>query len=221
MLTGPSVIVQSPQKAFILCHGYGANGEDLASLADFLQLKASTALFCPNAPTSLEFGGYEWFSLNDFRPKETVSRTYAETLTKRALPAAHLLLNYINQIKQTYALRDENILLGGFSQGGLVAALAALTASEQPAGLIGMSAVPICFSDLFSLKQVKHHLPVLLTHGSNDPVVPLDAMRLNESELKQAGQTIQTVISEGLGHGIDSVCLNAIHHFLKQLDFAK
>ncbi len=44
---------------------------------------------------------------------------------------------------------------------------------------------------------------MLLIHGDADPVVPVQALKLASDGLKQAGVTVETHISPGVGHGID------------------
>ena len=58
--------------------------------------------------------------------------------------------------------------------------------------------------------------PVLLVHGDMDDVIPVQAMALAETALVDAGLTVQTHISNGVGHGIDQKGLELGAAFLLQ-----
>ncbi len=218
MLSGPSFIPSHPTSAVILCHGYGANGADLIELAPFFKnTLPQTAFFCPNAPTPLDFGGYEWFSLNDFDPRQTVTLSYLNTLANRALPAAKQVQALFHHVQETLNLSPDKMALGGFSQGGLVAQMAALTDKVACAGVLAFSSVPLVFQTALPLTAVTQHLPILLTHGGRDDVINPKAQYLSKEQLESAGQRPTLATSPLLGHGIDDICLNAARDFLKHL----
>ena len=56
--------------------------------------------------------------------------------------------------------------------------------------------------------------PVLLIHGDADEVVPVQALSLAETSLKNESIEPKTLIREGLGHGIDPEGLTAAKEFL-------
>lgn len=219
MLNGPSYIPQTVKQAVVLCHGYGSDGYDLMGLVPSLSQKLpNTAFYCPNAPTPIIYGGYEWFSLSDYTGlTDMVSWDYLDTLIERAKEPAKRLKSFVKDIQTKHSLKDSDIVLGGFSQGGLMALYTGLTGDIDYAGLIGMSAVPLIFKNALSSNQIKNHPPILLTHGTADNVIPLSGMDLNAKELKKANLSVQTVSSDGLMHGIDNKCLNAISLFLNEI----
>lgn len=218
MLSGPSYVPSVVKKAVILCHGYGANGEDLMATVPYLAERLpDTAFFAPNAPTPMPYGGYEWFSLDDYTSADMVSLDYLDKLVGRCLKPAEEVRKFINQIQTKYALTDGDIILAGFSQGGLIALYTALTHPYPLAGIIGFSAVPIVFAGSLHASTIKRRIPILLTHGTNDDVIPAEAMQLSVSELEKAGQEVQTYVSNGLGHGINDECLNQMIYFIKDL----
>lgn len=211
MLTGPSLIPSAVKKAVIFCHGYGANGSDLLDIARVLAPHfPQTAFFCPDAPRQLAFGGFQWFSLEDYKAA-ALSEAFLEKLTQRAQDPARQVRELSASVRKKYGLKPADMVFAGFSQGGLVALCAGLTASEAIAGIVGMSAVP----PLFSAGSVKHAPPVLLTHGTDDDMVPPAAMDFAKKALRQAGVPVQTVSLRGMGHGIDDRCVAAVKNFLQ------
>ena len=217
MLTGPSFVPNKMTQAVILCHGYGSNGDDLMGLVPYLkEFLPQTGFFCPNGPTPMMYNGFEWFSLSDYTmAPEFVSTEYLDTLVHRCQEPATLLTNYIQEIKNTYHLPDKNIVLMGFSQGGLLALYTGLTLSDTIGGIIGCSAVPIVFNKSLPPQNIKKNMPILLTHGDIDNVVPAYGMQLNAEQLKSVGLTPDTFLSAGLGHGIDNNCMNKMIAFIQ------
>ena len=215
MLSGPSFIPQTPRKAIILCHGYGADGEDLMGLVPYLkEHPPETAFFAPNAPIELDYG-YAWCNLDDFHPGQPITSDYLEKLTQRAQKPAIQLQDFIKKIQEKYHLNNQDITLIGFSQGGLVVSYAALT-QEKPLGhVIALSAIPICWTSTLAKQFKPAHIPFFITHGSADPVVPVAAADINITELRKAGQDPALFISEGIGHAIDQPTLDHIIHFIQ------
>lgn len=213
MLSGPAYIPQTIQQALVLLHGYGANGDDLFSLAQELNPAVEgLAVFAPNAPHSLMENTYEWFSLDDFFSADRLDLAYLSTLTQRAIPAAQSVQEYIRVIQKKHNLAASQITLAGFSQGGLVAAIATLTVETPLKGLILMSAVPLITQQI----NICQKPPVLMTHGAQDPVVPFQAATLSRQNLTSSGLTVSEYTSPYLGHGIDAGCIEAIIRFLKE-----
>lgn len=212
MLSGHSFIPPIVRQAVILCHGYGSNGADMAGLfPTFSKSLPNTAFFAPNAPVQQSLDGYEWFSLDDYLSCDQATPEYLSRLMDRCQKPAEELRGFMNLIKDKYSLTDQNLILGGFSQGGLMAVYTGLTNPAAIAGMIGFSAVPVLFSDTTGL----HPAPVLLTHGSNDDVIPVQGLTFNENELQRVGCKVQTFISTGLTHAIDSDCMDAAVRFMQ------
>ena len=85
MLSDEKYIPQNAKNAVIFIHGYGADGKDLIGLGkELMPDLPETAFFAPNGTKQMMFGGYEWFSLDDYIPREAISVDYLDVLTKRA-----------------------------------------------------------------------------------------------------------------------------------------
>ncbi len=210
MLSHISAVPVNPQSAVFLLHGYGSNGYDMASLAHYIQVDfPNTAFFCPNAPTPLSNDGFEWFSLDDYQPSETMTLSYLTQLNERAQPAVTQMKAYLETIQKQYGIPMCRIVIGGFSQGGLIALKTAFDLIDDVAGIIGMSAVP-----LNQPTATQKRLPVLLTHGQADDVVPFAGMEFNQAILQQMNQNVSTCVQPFMGHNIDETCLQAVRFFL-------
>ena len=66
--------------------------------------------------------------------------------------------------------------------------------------------------------QMKHEItarpPVLLVHGSQDPVVPVSVLHEAETALKPLDVDVQTHVSPGVGHSVDPVGLRLGRDFV-------
>ncbi len=212
MLNGPSYIPQNPQNALILFHGYGADGNDLFSLSiELRNTFKNMAFFAPNGLNTTIGGGYEWFSLNDYFTKPNLDINYLKELESRANNALPIIDNYIQQIITQTGIKKENIFIGGFSQGGLIASQVAFSSKEEVNGLILMSPVPMASIPLNAKKT-----PVLLTRGLQDTVIPLQAAQLTKPTLENAGFLVHEDIDPFEGHGISFQHFNCLKTFIHQ-----
>ncbi len=213
MLTAATLIPENPKNAVVFLHGYGSNGNDLISLGEEWQsLLPDTAFFAPNAPTQIFYDEYEWFSLSDFQPNRAITIDYLQTLSDRANKTLPEIIIYLNHISTQLRIPLSQIVLAGFSQGGLMAFNTALSLNEPVKAVIGMSAVPIV-QPVPTDKQI----PFLLTHGEQDDVVPFKAMDVSCQTLKEMHQFVTTFSRPDMGHGIDNDCVIYIGQFIQKI----
>lgn len=200
----------------ILLHGYGAPGDDLVALADFLALPPGTRLLFPEAPLALDFAGRAWWMLDLelFERRARGERVDRSDEVPPALPEVRAqLLELIDTAAARLSIAPERMILGGFSQGSMLACDVALHAAVKPAGLVLLSSTLIARSEWEPRMASAAGLPILLTHGRSDPLLDhRDALRL--AELWRAhGADVSFVEFEG-GHEIPPVALRAVQDFI-------
>ena len=216
MLNCQKHIPKTVQQILILCHGYGADGLDLTyGMGEVYRAIPDLACFYPDAPTATFFGGYEWFSLDDFTPQKLTDISYLDTLMKRAEPSVQALKNLASDLMTEFQVPPNRLFLGGFSQGALIALMAALSLDQKIAGALSLSGVPILFQDSFPLGQIKQHLPILMTHGEEDTVIPENTWAFGQDQLKSAHQQVSAFSIPELAHGIDKSVLEHMTTFIK------
>ncbi|MBB3962604.1 alpha/beta hydrolase [Rhizobium metallidurans] len=179
----------------IMLHGVGSSGPDLAPLADLWKNALPGAVFAsPNAPSPSSFGaGYQWFSVAGVTEENRSGRI------KEARPAFDATMSAIIN-ENGFADRLERVVLVGFSQGTIMA-LDAVASGRWPVGAVvgfsGRLASPLPLAPAV-------RTPVLLVHGSADPVIPAAETTRAAAALQPLGMSVETIIVPGLGHTISA-----------------
>lgn len=189
----------SPKQIVLLLHGYGSNGGDLISLAPHWQRDLPDALFlAPNAPQRLGSlaAGFQWWPLSAFTP---------QALASGASSAAPAVKAFIDRKLDQYGLTEAKLAIVGFSQGTMMALHVGLRRTHQVAAIVGYSGMLTGAPELAHLPITKP--PVLLVHGSADPIVSVASVHAAKSELERLGIDVTAHISTGVGHTVDPVGL--------------
>jgi|SRR6185312_15858241 phospholipase/carboxylesterase len=187
----------------VLCHGYGADGNDLIGLAPMWQrLLPTVAFVAPNAPEPCSAGmGYQWFPISRIDPAE---------MARGVQGAAATLENFLETELTRLNLTGDKLALVGFSQGTMMSLHVGLKRAVKPAAIVGYSGM---LAD--QTPQVGADAPpVLLIHGDADPMIPVGALFASAATLAGAGAAVQWHISPGVGHSIDEVGLTLGGEFL-------
>ncbi len=179
---------KEPKQLIIWLHGLGADGYNFMPIAQSLALKDTSYVFphAPMRPISLNGGmvmrgWYDVYSLEKFE-REDVEGMY------KARDNIHELID--DQIKAGF---DSNeIILAGFSQGGVLALLAGLSYSKPLKGIIALS----CYLPLHhQLPEYTHdnnkHTPIFLAHGTLDEVVEYKIGEVGLHELEKNNYRVE------------------------------
>ncbi|MDJ1407797.1 MAG: dienelactone hydrolase family protein [Candidatus Midichloria sp.] len=195
----PNSSTSKPSKLVFLLHGYGSNKNDLINLAPDLQAYLADVLFIsPNAPENFEgndycMDAYQWFSLTD---------RSEEKMLEGASKSSIILENFITKQAKKFSITLDNIALVGFSQGAMMAMHLGLRLSSTVRGIIAYSGLLIAPSKLKNV--IKSKPRVMLIHGTEDTIVPIEEMEKAYNALDANGVMTHTYKCNGLAHGIDS-----------------
>jgi len=198
MLSGPELKPRSgakPKNLIILLHGLGADGNNLIDVASLLnRFIPDTHFIAPNAPNPYDMGGpgYQWF-------KSVRTSPYENTI--EGLKNVEGMVNdFIDFQLNRFNLTEKNLAVIGFSQGTIVA-LHSLLRREKPVALIvGFSGALIGAELLDS--ELKSKPPVLLIHGEDDDILPIQMMHDAYDALKSRGVEVEKHAYPNLGHSI-------------------
>lgn len=179
---------QTPGLVVILCHGFGASGTDLVGLgSEFLGASSAVAesvqFIFPEAPLSLDEhgmpGGRAWWMLDIAALNAAVQSGSFRDLRNDhpdGLPEAReMLITLIDEVRARTGLPMSRIVLGGFSQGSMLATDVSLRLDEPPAHLCIWSGTLLSEDSWRELAQQRGSLEILQSHGQHDPILPFEA----------------------------------------------
>lgn len=191
-LTGPRLPAArgAATHLVVLCHGYGADGNDLIGLAPHWQRLMPTVSFvAPNAPEPCAAGpGYQWFP---------ISRLDPAAMRQGVEQAGATLDAFLDAELARANLPPERLALVGFSQGTMMSLHVGL--KRKPAAIVGYSGL------LADAPQEAYPdaPPVLLIHGDADPMITPDFLFASATTLGRAGVAVQWHLSPETPHAID------------------
>ena len=193
----------------VLCHGVGANGQDLIGLAEpWAAVLPDVAFIAPDAPEPCDMApfGRQWFSLQDRTP------SVLEAGARRAAP---LLLATVEAELARLGLPAGAVALMGFSQGAMMVLHAGLRRPVPPAAILAYSGALLDSPALDT--EMTGKPPVLLVHGEADEVVPFARGPAAAAALQQRGVRVTTSWRKGVGHWVDEGGLQAGAALLAEL----
>ena len=207
-LDGPRLKAASGEtrELVVLCHGFGADGNDLIGLARQWQAALPNAAFVsPHAPErcSMAAMGYQWFPLSRMDPQE---------MLRGAEAAAPRLNAFLDAELARHEVAPERLALVGFSQGTMMALHVGLSRAIPPAAIVGFSGLLVGAEPLTAV--TKPAPPILLTHGETDSVIPAGALFHTAGILGAAGLPVRWHLTPGMGHSIDEVGMMLAEQFL-------
>jgi phospholipase/carboxylesterase len=201
-----SVVVDTVRKdqpaelAVVLCHGFGAPGTDLVGLAtEFCRLAPGlvgrTRFVFPAAPLALDElgmpGARAWWHLDLDALNQAIEqgafRDQRLTTPDGLEQAREQLGELVTDIQDQWQLDPEQLVLGGFSQGSMIATDVALRMPEAPSALCIWSGTLLCQDTWQELAQQRGALRVFQSHGRSDPLLPFAAAQWLRDLLVESG----------------------------------
>ncbi|MFO0663077.1 MAG: hypothetical protein U0174_03950 [Polyangiaceae bacterium] len=210
--TGPLVV---------LMHGFGAPGDDLASLGSVLGGPPGTRYVFPAAPIDLGpafAGGRAWWNLDlEARMRRQALGIRDITEVPDGLhEASDLIVRLLAALKDELAPPQGKVVLGGFSQGAMLALDVALRSTCDIAGLLLLSGTHIASGEWAPLFETRRGLPVLQSHGRSDEILPISVSEHLRDVMLEAKWDVEWVPFEG-GHGIPPVVVTRARAFLDRV----
>ncbi len=174
-----------PVGSVIWLHGLGADGHDFEPIVPELKLPESLPLrfvfpHAPVQPVTIN-GGMAMRAWFDIKSLDKHGAADGPGIDKSCDTLDALIASETDR-----GVPLNRILLAGFSQGGVIALHTALRMEEAVAGVMGLSThLPLV--DRVANYPTKTGLPILIAHGSLDPVLPLALGRESFDVLTQHG----------------------------------
>ena len=190
----PETVEVEPRRAagasVVLLHGLGADGHDFESLVPELRLPASTAVrwvfpHAPVRPVTINGGARmrAWYDITGFDRRalqdEAGIRESAETVRT------------LVEREHERGIASDRIVLAGFSQGGAIALFAGLRQPARLAGILALSTyLPLADRLAAEAHPANAAVPILMAHGTQDPIVPLALAEGSRALLRERGYDV-------------------------------
>jgi phospholipase/carboxylesterase len=205
--------------AILLCHGFGAPGDDLVPLSGAIDAGPGVRWFFPAAPLALGWSGRAWWEIDLERRIALTERGQADDLRLETPPglaeARAALEATLTVLERDHGVRRDRLILGGFSQGAMLTTEVALMAEEPFAGLAILSGTLLSRDRWAAAARARgrsHH--VLMAHGQRDPLLRLADAEALRTLLVEAGASVDWV-EHGGQHEIPLVVLQRFGSFAR------
>lgn len=196
--TGPD-----PALAVVWLHGLGADGHDFEGIVPEMDLREPAIRFVfPHAPVIRVRvnGGVPMRAWYDIASPEIGRNPDLEGMRRSVAEVERLVGQEISR-----GIPRERIVLAGFSQGGVIALLSVFSTGLRYAGVLALSTYLPPDPDL---PLADSPTPLLMVHGTGDPVVPFSLGKSSFDRIVAlGGGGERRWIDYRMGH---SVCLPEI-----------
>lgn len=206
----------------VLLHGFGAPGDDLASLWRVVRAPRGTRWLFPAAPIDLGpayGGGRAWWRIDLEARLRRQARGEAPDVTEvpEGLAAARAAVaDCLAAARAELAPSPDAWVLGGFSQGAMLALDVALHEPLALRALVLWSSTLIEDEAVQRSAPARRGLPVLQSHGRDDDLLRFAEAELLRGRLIAAGLEVDFRPFRG-GHAIPEAVLEATGDLLERV----
>ena len=197
------------KNAIVLLHGYGGDGKDISMLTlNWKRHMPNTIFICPNGHEVCPINplGFQWFDL---------TRDDPDYILEQSIKAEVKIKVFINEIKQEFNLKNNQICLSGFSQGCMMSLNVGLTSEEKFSCIVGFSGKIINQNNLKT--RIKNSTNILLIHGDADQVVPSTHLLEAKDFLIRNNVDVETFLIKNCDHHIPiEASSTALNYILKK-----
>jgi phospholipase/carboxylesterase len=177
----------SPRAAVIWLHGLGADGHDFEPIVPELGLPAAPTLrfVFPHAPlqaVTINGGAVmrAWYDVTG-DGRQDAAGVRASQARVEALIAR----------ERARGIAARSIVLAGFSQGGAIALQTGLRHPDRLAGILALSTyLPLPDTLAQEASAANRDVPIFMSHGIQDPVIPLSWAARSRDHLVALGYAI-------------------------------
>jgi phospholipase/carboxylesterase len=204
----------------MLLHGFGAPGDDLVPLADWLAVPNGTRFIFPEGPLSLSMGfgdSRAWWIIDMARLEADRAAGRVRDLSQevpRGLPQAREVLEkFLTALPRAIPIDFTRTVIGGFSQGAMLTCDLVMRTAQPVAGLVQLSSTLLAKQEWRPTVAKRRGLPVFQSHGTQDSILPYVMAERLRDELIQAGLSVEWHNFRG-GHEIPELVLRRLSAFL-------
>lgn len=210
----------------ILIHGYASSPQEWLPYSHTIQVAPGRRFVFPRGPEMTTppdgpAGGRAWWRLDlaSYRTRggesvlSDLSRSRPEGLGRAAKGVQLLFADLYDRL----GYRREELILGGFSQGAMVASELAFRSSEPLQALVLLSGTPVDEESWRQGMRFRRGLPVFIAHGRQDDVLPFRGAERLQQTMRESGLRVTWLPFNG-GHETPAEVVTALNQFLVGLD---
>ena len=198
---------ERPYPLLVLLHGFGASMRDLVGLSPSIDRSGYLYIF-PNAPIEMTIGygmmGYAWTTIGPGSSPDEAARAEA------------MLEALIEEVGQRYGVGEGRMVLGGFSQGGMMTYRYGMPNPELFAGLVVLSGGVNGQDELRDRLPAHRDQPIFISHGTEDGVIPVEEARRSLRFLKEEGYTPE-YREYSIGHEIGQEVVQDLREWIRRI----
>ena len=171
----------------VLLHGRGTSEQDLLPLLEVFDPRGRLVGALPRGPLELPPIGHHWYAV------ERVGHPNPDTF----LATYERLGAWLDELAERTGVPIGQTVLGGFSQGAVMAwAMGLGPGRPRPAGILAMSGFLPTVRGFDLQLEGLDGLPVAITHGALDPLIPIEFGRDARDRAEAAGADVSYRESE-------------------------
>jgi phospholipase/carboxylesterase len=179
-----------PAGTVIWMHGLGADGWDFVPIVRELAIPPELALrfifpHAPERPVTINNGHVmrAWYDI--------AQQDIARVPDERGIRESQAQVETLIAEEKARGIAASRIVLAGFSQGGAIALQAGLRHGERLAGIMALSTyLPLEGTLEAEASVANRRLPILMVHGTQDPVIPLQLAEASRQVLAHRGYDV-------------------------------
>ena len=205
----------------VLLHGYGAPGDDLVVLSEYLDAPAGTRFLFPEAPLPMPLGygdARAWWMIDMARIQADRAagriRDMSAEIPDGLVQARQRVAALLDDVQRRLSADPRKTILGGFSQGAMVSCDALLRSDRPYAGLIQLSGTLLAKQEWGPLLLKRKSLPVFQSHGTHDEILAYVMAERLRDEFVRAGLKVEWLPFRG-GHEIPEPVLRKLGQFIQ------
>jgi phospholipase/carboxylesterase len=204
----------------VLLHGFGAPGDDLVPLSEYLDAPTGTRFLFPEAPISIPMGfgdSRAWWMIDMARIQADRAagkgRDMSNELPRGLTEARERMKTFLDELQRRLGADPTRTVLGGFSQGAMLSCDALLHSTQPYAGLIQLSGTLVAKQEWNPLLVKRKGMPVFQSHGTQDPILDFPMAERLRDEFLQAKLKVDWQPFRG-GHEIPELVLRRLGTFI-------
>ncbi len=208
-----------PGPLVVLLHGWAMHPQALSPFA--ASIGAGGTWLFPAGPIVLADGTRGWWQVDEAareRSRACGPRDLAANRPAGLDAARERLAGLLVGLCERHPGRS--LVLGGFSQGGMLACDHALRGTPAVAGLVVLSGSRLAYDEWLPAMPRLRGTPVLVAHGRDDPDLSLAGAARLADDLSAAGARVDRVLFDG-GHSIPLAAWRGVRRLVRGVAAAR